>query len=118
MRLRLRMTGTALALSALALAGALALAAGCGGSGGGGGSAAETPALQAAMEAYLKKNSMDLAVVRLQEIKVSGEQASAAVVLKEREAIHNVTVTWKATFRKAAAGGSAAAAWEVEKVER
>jgi len=76
-----------------------------------------------AVEAYLKRKSMEMAVVRFKSLDLDdkGTTAEADVVLKEKEGIHNLTTTWRFEFRKKARatgggrGSEESAGWEVVK---
>jgi len=75
---------------------------------------------------YLKRKRMGREGVRFKDLSGSdsGEAATASVVMKASDAVHNVTTVWEFTFRKKARatgggrGGEESAGWEVETLER
>ncbi len=72
------------------------LAAGCGGRP----PAGDTAPFQAAVDAYLRSQSMDMKATRFRRLEVSGETATATVSLAHADGAAGVSVQWDFTFAR------------------
>lgn len=82
--------------------GAIALATfiftGCGG--GGGSKPADTSAYEAAVTAYLEKESMGMKVAEVESLEESGDTAKGFIRLQDAEGLTSVKVKWEFDFKK------------------
>jgi hypothetical protein len=70
-------------------------------------SAADAAPVATAITAYLEKQSIEMKVAEVKELKIDGETAKASASLAQADEVYNLKVTWSFELKKSGTG------WEV-----